>query len=58
MIIQFENWFADEFEAPGIDQLPKATINMESIVGVDRTQENSIKEAMDPTPLYEGKQPA
>ena len=29
MIISFENWYADEFEAPGIDSLPKANIDME-----------------------------
>lgn len=56
MIIQFENWYADEFEAPGLDQLPKAQINMDQVIK-EGTADGSTKDVQDTTPMYEGKPP-
>ena len=44
--MQFENWYADEFEAGAISEMPKAIINMDPI----GTAEHSTKDAGDPTP--------
>ena len=46
--MQFENWYADEFEVSLTtnQEMPKALINMDPVV----TADHSTKDAGDPTP--------
>lgn len=57
MILQFENWYADEFQAPGLDSLPKAEIDMTQLIAQDGTAEASDKGLGVATPMYDNKPP-
>lgn len=54
MIIQFENWYAQEFDVTGSDDLPKAELNVDMVMGPERTADHSTREAADTSPNFDG----
>lgn len=54
MIIQFENWYVQEFDVTGSDDLPKAELNVDMVMGPERTADHSTREAADTSPNFDG----
>lgn len=51
LILHFENWYVEEFDVTGANGQPRADLNVDMAMGVERTAEQSTREA-DATPVY------
>lgn len=53
LIIQFENWYIEEFDVGASGSQPRADLNIDMAIGAEKTADRSTRETI-PTPVYDG----